>query len=79
MNVVLLILKSFKGENMTKKKRKINIILLSVLLIVSSIMIIVASFGVSHDRGFISLIIVSVWGFAFALAVLMALISEALD
>lgn len=64
---------------MKTKKRKINIILLSVLLIVSSIMIIIASFGVGHDRGFISLIIVSVWGFAFALAGLMMLISGAFD
>ena len=60
---------------MTKKKRKINIILLSVLLIVSSIMIIIGSFGVSHDRGFASFIILGVCGFAFALASLMMFIS----
>ena len=64
---------------MTTKKRKINITLLLVLLIVSSIMIIIGSFGVSYDRGFASLIILGVWGFAFALASLMMLISGALD
>lgn len=61
---------------MKTKKRKINIVLLLVLLIVSSIVLIIGSFGVSYDSGFISLIILGGWGFAFALVVFVMLLSE---
>ena len=60
---------------MTTKKRKSNITLLFILLIVSTIMTIIGSFGVSYDSGFISLIILGGWGFAFTLVGLVILVA----
>ena len=63
---------------MKMKKRKITIIL-SVLSIVGAIQLIVGSFGVSHNPGFTSLIILGSIIFAFPFAGLMLLIGGALD